>query len=82
MRNLLVGALLTCAADRGGATTTAHRCIRRRPCVSRYHDLRRGGGSCDDDGPAWAVHAGYLFDLDRCGGASFILGGPTAVIFW
>ncbi len=64
MRNLLVGAFLTCAA----ATAAAQ----QPPSppgyfgagfgVSRYNDFCAvGGGSCDESDTAWRVHAGYMF---------------------
>ncbi len=64
MRNLLVGALLTCAA----ATVAAQQLpsppgyIGAGYGVSRYHDFcdRCAGSDCDEDGSAWRVQAGYM----------------------
>jgi opacity protein-like surface antigen len=64
MRNWLVGALLTCAA-----ATAAAQALPSPPGyigagvgISRYHDFCAvGGGSCDEDGTAWRVQAGYMF---------------------
>jgi OOP family OmpA-OmpF porin len=64
MRNLLVGAFLTCAA-----ATAAAQQLPSPPGyfgagfgVSRYHDFcSGGGGSCDESDTAWRVHAGYMF---------------------
>lgn len=64
MRNLLVGALLTCAA----ASVSAQQVVEPRGYIgagygiSRYHDFCvGGGGNCDEDGSAWRVQAGYMF---------------------
>jgi opacity protein-like surface antigen len=64
MRNLLVGALLACAA----ATATAQvpepkGYIGAGYGLSSYNDFceQAGGFGCDDDGQAWRVQAGYMF---------------------
>ena len=64
MRNFLVGALLAC-----GTATVAAQPLTSPPGyfgagagVSQYHDFCGGGaGSCDEEGTAWRVHAGYMW---------------------
>lgn len=64
MRNFLVGALLAC-----GTATVAAQPLTSPPGyfgagagISQYHDFCAvGGGSCDEEGTAWRVHAGYMW---------------------
>ncbi len=64
MRNLLVGALLTCAVASAAAQPlpSPPGYFGAGAGVSRYHDFCAvGAGSCDEDGTAWRVQAGYMF---------------------
>ena len=64
MRNLLVGALLACAAASAAAQQppSPPGYFGAGIGPSRYHDFcAAGGGSCDEDGTAWRVQAGYMF---------------------
>jgi hypothetical protein len=64
MRNLLVGALLACSAGTAAAQVYASPpgYIGAGLGISRYHDFcAAGGGTCDEDGTAWRVQAGYMW---------------------
>ena len=64
MRNLLVGAILACAAASAAAQVipSPPGYIGAGYGISRYHDFCAvGGGNCDEDGSAWRAQAGYMF---------------------
>ena len=63
MRNWVVGTVLVCAAMSAAAQQVSPPgYIGAGYGASRYHDFCAvGGGSCDEDGAAWRVQAGYMF---------------------
>ena len=64
MRNLLVGALLACSAGTAAAQVYASPpgYIGAGLGISLYYDFcAAGGGTCDEDGTAWRVQAGYMW---------------------
>lgn len=63
MRKWLVAALLICATASASAQMVEPRgYIGAGYGISRYHDFcEQSVGGCDDDGQAWRVYAGYMF---------------------
>lgn len=64
MRKLLVGAILAFAAASAAAQVlpSPPGYVGAGYGISRYHDFCAvGGSSCDEDGNAWRVQAGYMF---------------------